>query len=326
MWWTRWFGESIDYIWKKVPSILWKKTCHNLESPPVPLHDFDDFLKPYKGILNNLAKILHNYEFALFLQNKGAIITHEAKRVQYIVVHNRQEGLWMAVVDFHSHILPTIDDGSKNMETSLRMLDIMREQGVDYVVATPHFYAYKDRVESFLLKRQQAYQSVMDHREPDMPRILLGAEVAFFSGISRAEKIDRLTVEGTRVLLLEMPFDAWKDTYIDEVEKLIKNGFTILLAHLERYLVIPENKKKIKSLLELPLHVQINAGSMGDWKRRRELVRMFRDGSASVLGSDCHGVNHRAPNLIEGRRVLEKKLGKDFLEYMDAESSRLLKL
>lgn len=233
----------------------------------------------------------------------------------------------MPVIDFHSHILPGIDDGSKDLETSLEMLRMSAAQGVTDMVATPHFYASKEGFETYLEKRIHAFETLCASRTPDMPRIRLGAEVAFFKGISQAEKIEELAEQTGRILLLEMPFMEWTDRDIQEVERMASCGrYTLMLAHLERYMGMSENKKKLKQLLEFPAVVQINAESLLDWKKRGKLVRMFRKGQAEVLGSDCHGIHHRQPNLANGREVLEKKLGREFLEQMDAQGSRLLRI
>lgn len=233
----------------------------------------------------------------------------------------------MPVIDFHSHILPGIDDGSKDLETSLEMLRMSAAQGVTDMVATPHFYASKEGFETYLEKRIHAFETLCASRTPDMPRIRLGAEVAFFKGISQAEKIEELAEQAGRILLLEMPFMEWTDRDVQEVERMASCGrYTLMLAHLERYMGMSENKKKLKQLLEFPAVVQINAESLLDWKKRGKLIRMFRKGQAEVLGSDCHGIHHRQPNLSKGREVLEKKLGREFLEQMDAQGSRLLRI
>ena len=233
----------------------------------------------------------------------------------------------MPVIDFHSHILPGIDDGSKDLETSLEMLRMSAAQGVTDMVATPHFYASKEGFETYLEKRIHAFETLCASRTPDMPRIRLGAEVAFFKGISQAEKIEELAEQTGRILLLEMPFMEWTDRDVQEVARMASCGrYTLMLAHLERYMGMSENKKKLKQLLEFPAVVQINAESLLDWKKRGKLVRMFRKGQAEVLGSDCHGIHHRQPNLANGREVLEKKLGCEFLEQMDAQGSRLLRI
>lgn len=233
----------------------------------------------------------------------------------------------MSVIDFHAHILPEIDDGSKSLETTVKMLNCMSEQGVDYVIATPHFYATKDRIDDFIVRREEAWERVLKVQKElhSSPKILKGAEVAFFQGISDAERIQNLTIGDTNLLLLEMPFCEWRDSYMEEVYKLMEErGFQIVLAHLERYMGIKENKKKIEGLFELPFYVQINAESLMDWKRRGKLVKLFKNGKAHFLGSDCHGMNYRVPNLGKGRNILLKKAGQDVLDKMDSLGEKLI--
>ena len=180
------------------------------------------------------------------------------------------------------------------------------------MIATPHFYASHDRVDAFLNRREDAYNSLKEavHKESlsDVPQILTGSEVAFFDGISKAELIEDLTIQNTRVLLLEMPFAPWTSQNIHEVEVLVRDrGFNVLIAHLERFIWIPGNKKGIRSLLEIPVRIQINSEGLQDWRHRRYLLKMFRSGSAHVLGSDCHGAHHRVPDLLTGREIIKKK-------------------
>lgn len=231
----------------------------------------------------------------------------------------------MVTMDFHSHVLPGIDDGSRDVEMSLEMLRMAAGQGVDIMVATPHFYASRRSVEEFLERRNDAYERLKEHLTDDLPKLKLGAEVAFFPGISKAEKVGSLTIEGTNILLLEMPFSPWTDAQMQEVKDLVRGGeYHLMLAHLERYLMIPENRRKIEELQKLPLHVQINAESFLEWKKRRALAKMIDKSREYLLGSDCHGVNHRPPNLAEGRAMIEKKFGADFLRRIDEAGSVLL--
>ena len=235
----------------------------------------------------------------------------------------------MSIIDFHSHILPGIDDGARNLDTSMAMLEQIREQKVDYMVATPHFYASKDRMDSFLKKRANAWEQLSEAIEKrefrGAPQFFLGSEVAFFEGISRADQIDSLTIGDTNLLLLEMPFVPWTMQNVREVEKLISDRkLHVIIAHLERFIWMPGNKKMIQSLLELPVTIQINAESFLEWKHRRTLLKMFRDGTAHILGSDCHGAHHRVPNLLEGRMVIEKKAGADVLHRIDMQGEKLL--
>lgn len=228
------------------------------------------------------------------------------------------------IIDFHTHILPCIDDGSRNVETSLEMITASKEQGVEWLVATPHFYATRDRVDGFLSRRSESWETLSQRLTPELPRITLGAEVAFFRGISKAERLNALSIDGTNSLLLEMPFREWSKDTVDEVEKLIDRGFNIILAHIERYLSMRENAAYVEQLLEMPLMTQINAEGLLDWRQRGRLIKMVKNGQVQILGSDCHGMEHRPPNLGEGRRVLLNKLGQEYLDEIDRCSERLL--
>lgn len=235
------------------------------------------------------------------------------------------KGADRVVIDFHSHILPGIDDGSKSLEMSLEMLELSANQGVEIIAATPHFYASHHSVGRFLEKRQAAYEKIRPSLTERHPHILLGAEVAFFSGISRAERIQELTLGDTNILLLEMPFAPWGKEDMREVESLARGGqYRIILAHLERYTAIPENQRRIRELAQLPLYVQINAESLTRWRGRKAIAGMFARGEAHLLGSDCHRTDKRRPNLKEGRNALRKILGGEILEEIDRTGERLL--
>ena len=95
------------------------------------------------------------------------------------------------IVDFHSHILPGIDDGSQSVEESLALLRMEAEQGIRRVVATPHFYPRHDTPDRFLRRRARAEEILRDEmaKEPGLPELCIGAEVYFFSGISESDAI-----------------------------------------------------------------------------------------------------------------------------------------
>lgn len=231
----------------------------------------------------------------------------------------------MKIIDFHSHILPNIDDGSDSVETSLLMIDAMLNQGVDTVVATPHFYAHKDRIETFLQKRQNAFEALKKSLPNESLNIVVGAEVAYFSGISKAQEITDLTIDKAEVLLLEMPFQVWNEEIIGEVRRLIySRKLTVMIAHLDRYLEIKGNKPFIKKLLSLPVVIQLNAGEFLDRKGKRKLLKIIKQQDKVVLGSDCHNMNSRPPVLAKGRAVLGEECDKTVLQKIDEMGKNLL--
>lgn len=230
----------------------------------------------------------------------------------------------MSIIDFHSHIIPRIDDGSRSVEMSREMLVDIKNQGIDTVVATPHFYANRDRINSFLERREKSFDDIKELGELHSIEVLLGAEVAYFDGISKAEDVKKLTLKDN-ILLLEMPFDVWSDSIIREVEYLVhRDKFSVIIAHLDRYLKISGNKNYIKKLLKIPLTVQINSGALLDWKKRKKAFEILKSVPHCVLGSDCHNTTTRKPNLQAGREIILKKLGKDILDKIDQTGNNLL--
>ena len=131
----------------------------------------------------------------------------------------------MRIIDFHSHILPGMDDGSQNADMTGLMLARSAKQGVRVMAATPHFYGDRDSIDHFLKKRQKAWESAIPLAEDLGMALIAGAEVAYFDNMSQAKGIERLTLGDSRVLLLEMPFRAWGSRDIQELERLLHSWF-----------------------------------------------------------------------------------------------------
>ena len=229
------------------------------------------------------------------------------------------------VVDCHSHILPKMDDGSKSVEMSLEMLRTSGQAGVDLMWATPHFYGYREHIDSFLARRQRAWDRLAPALTDDCPGIRLGAEVTLYSGLMDLEGLDRLCLDGSRILLLEMPFTQWGGMEFEAVASLcLDQEYQVVLAHFERFIGLQKDTRAMSRMLTLPLWVQVNAGSLCSFTTRRQAVSLFREGKAHFLGSDTHNMDRRPPNLMQGRGVLAKKLGEEFLEQLDGNYMQLL--
>lgn len=230
----------------------------------------------------------------------------------------------VSVIDFHAHILPSLDDGSRSDEMTGQMLQSAKEQGIDAIVATPHFYADSMRMERFLQKREQAFFRAEKQAQEHGIRLFCGAEAAFFSGIGKAAGIEMLQIENTDLLMLEMPFRAWSAYDIKEIDQLLRRGIQPVIAHLERYFSFQTDREIIPLLLDMPVSVQINAECLLYWRTRRRALKLFESGQAHLLGSDSHNMSSRPQNLKAGRAVLERKLGKKYLVEMDKLGTSLL--
>lgn len=231
------------------------------------------------------------------------------------------------LTDFHSHILPGVDDGSKSVEQSLEMLRMEAAQGIRRVIATPHFYPRHDSPERFLRRRAEALNRLQEAMEIEegLPQIELAAEIYFFSGISDSEVLSQLTIGQKRCILLEMPHSPWTDSMYRELEGIcVKQGLTPVIAHVDRYIRPFKSYGIPERLKELPVMVQANAEFFLSGSTRRMALRMLKKGQIHVLGSDCHNLKDRKPNLGDAVRLIQERLGPEHLDWIRTHEQEIL--
>ena len=226
------------------------------------------------------------------------------------------------MIDLHSHILPNMDDGSKSPEETVQLLQRLQQQGISTVAATPHFYA-REAPDAFLKRRDEAVAAMLS--QDDKPEILLGAEVAYFSGMGSCEALIPLQIGNTKLLLVEMPFGAWTDHVIEDVCEIpIRLGMVPVLAHVNRYPGKNQFPKYKDALLAGGVYCQCNAEAFLTFRSRRWALELLKKGYIHFLGSDCHNLTTRPPQWAEALAVIEKKLGKGFLENLNRDAHSIL--
>ena len=219
------------------------------------------------------------------------------------------------MIDFHSHILPKTDDGSSSINESIEMLTISGQQGIDRIVATPHFYASDESPSEFLQRRDYNCNKLSESlKELSLPEIILGAEVGFFEGMSDCLELKSLMIEGTPLLMVEMPVCRWSDRMLYELMSLYeKQGIIPLIAHIDRYIRLLHDKKIINKLNGLPVLIQANSSFFINKKTSRLAVSLLSKEKIHLLGSDCHNTVSRPQNLGEAYSVIRDKNRSDLL-------------
>lgn len=229
------------------------------------------------------------------------------------------------MIDWHSHILPGIDDGSQNVTESSELLKMLSDQGVKTVVATPHFFANSDTIESFLEKRKNSYDTLFEQVLTDSPEILLGAEVKYYQGISRMNELKKLCIDNSKLLLLEMSMSRWTEYTLREFEELaLSRDITVVLAHIERYLKF-QNDETWNRLYENGILMQVNASFFTAFSTKRKALTYLENGDIHFIGSDCHNLTSRAPRIGKAFKIIKNKLGESFINQMNEYGYSVLK-
>lgn len=213
------------------------------------------------------------------------------------------------MIDFHTHVLPHLDDGAKDKETALKMLSELQKQGVDEVVCTPHYYGKKRGVDQFIEQRMYVFSSIREEI-PDGLTIKLGAEV-HISGVNDPsdEALCALAVEGTKCVLLELPFEKKLPTgMLTWIERFtLSTGYTPIIAHAERYSYFSKQPQLLTELVRMGCLVQLNAEAFYERRTRAFAFALLKHGLVHCLGTDAHDTANRAPNYLMAKNVIFAK-------------------
>ena len=239
------------------------------------------------------------------------------------------------MIDFHTHLLLEIDDGSPDIRTTAEMLREEKRQGVEMVIATPHFYANRMSMEEILDRRAEAIERTERLRweaEEALPEVLAGAEVCYFPGMGESEKIERLCIGETRTILVEMPFAQWGEEVLKDIEGLIyRHKLKPVLAHIERYTMFQRDRRIWDRMISLPVTPQINAGSFvrrgGLFQKGRVrtfCLRFLAEHPDTVLGSDCHDTKQRPPNIQSAEAEIMREMGAETIRNLGETAKKLL--
>ncbi len=205
------------------------------------------------------------------------------------------------MIDFHSHILPNMDDGAGSVAESLAMLRESFLQGVDLVISTSHFYADQEYPQEFLRRRAAAFQSLRTAMllSPEVyPNVMLGAEVRYFPGIGESTEILSLRIGDSRCILVEPPMIPWSDDMLEDIARIRTNFDCIpVIAHVDRFQYYLKDPTLMERIRQRDMVVQVNAESFLNPKTLRPAVKHLKNGQSQLIGSDCHNMTARLPNL-----------------------------
>lgn len=212
------------------------------------------------------------------------------------------------VIDIHCHLLNGVDDGSKSLIVSERLIRLYSEQGVKKIFVTPHVNSSvsKSNRETHI-KKFNILQEISLKYDVELH---LGAEVYIPFRFPEL-KFENFTMGQSNVLLLE--FSTFHETPIfDHVYKLIQKGYKIIIAHVERY-----NYLDIEELLEikeLGVYFQVNTSSILSKKNIKHFKKakiLLKNNMIDFIATDCHNETNRPPNLLLALKKLNKLIGEE---------------
>lgn len=218
-------------------------------------------------------------------------------------------------LDIHSHIIPQVDDGAKDMTEALKLVKLCKKNNISDIIATPHFYPNEMGLEDFLKNADRHFEQLRERVQKIKEiNIYKGCEILYFRGLGDVEEIQKLTLNNSKYLLIEIVSTDIKKHFFDDILSLKERGFKPIIAHIERYHRFVGFRKLLKFVKEEKIAVQINASSVLSRHYKGVIKKLFNSSVFCVLATDTHSCLHRPPFMNEAMELVGEKIRKSLIE------------
>ncbi|HFU0866400.1 TPA: capsular polysaccharide biosynthesis protein Cps4B [Streptococcus agalactiae] len=224
------------------------------------------------------------------------------------------------MIDIHSHIVFDVDDGPKTLEESLSLIEESYRQGVRIIVSTSHrrkgmFETPEDIIfKNFSIVKHEA-EKRFEHLQ-----ILYGGELYYTSDMLEKLKLKQIpTLNNTKFALIEFSMQtSWKDIHT-AFSNVLMLGITPVVAHIERYNALENQKERVKEIINMGCYTQINSSHIlkqklfnDKHKRFKKRARYFlEENLVHFVASDMHNLDVRPPFLAEAYKIICRDFGKE---------------
>ena len=214
--------------------------------------------------------------------------------------------------DIHCHILPGVDDGAKDMDMALSIIEKEIDAGVETIILTPHFR--KEMFEPDMEDIWNAYDELLYETRYKNIRLYLGCE--FHANMEMVETLDndlRPTLADSRYVLTEFAHNSTRAFMKERADALLMSGYRPIIAHIERYRATRKDFDLIEDLIEMGCEVQVNADAIigrDGLGAQRFCKKLMQEDMLHYVGSDTHNLRGRAPHLGECCEYLKKHMGR----------------
>ena len=229
-------------------------------------------------------------------------------------------------VDIHCHILPGVDDGSQSPEETKAMLEKAWDEGIQIMVATPHYHKQRGKNDIDLIKKQLLLTRKLAKEVHPKMQICLGMEIYYGEDVPELLKTGKaVSIRKSRYILVEFsPGDDFQ-YILNAVRKLQMSGHTVIIAHIERYNCLREDISNVEYLREMGAYLQVNAGSItGSYGRsvKKFLREVLKAHLVQLVGTDAHGPEKRSPKMQEAYKEVVKRCGEEYADQIFGQNAK----
>ncbi len=217
------------------------------------------------------------------------------------------------MIDFHSHILPGVDDGPQDIKESKLLLEEAKKYGFDRVISTSHYAVGCYEVPEY--KRIELLNELKQIK--DAPQLFLGSEIFItFNIVNLLKEFKASTINGTSYVLFELPLRRHFPNYKDIIRNLKENDYRPILAHPERYADVQKDFDILYDLQGMGVKFQVNFASFLGYyglKAKWTAKKMLQNKLIDFMGTDVHRPNTKYPNVHKALNKMAKYVDEDYI-------------
>ncbi len=225
-------------------------------------------------------------------------------------------------IDLHCHILCNIDDGAKNAETMYKMLDIAYSDGIRAICFTPHFKIYRfnneEEISRYNIAIKERFDTACEYvnqHYPDM-KLHLGNEIMYHNDVLDSLISQKcFTIANSSYILIEFPPHIGSYELKNATSKLLRKGFTPIIAHVERYDALIKDFSLLKDIKESGAVIQINSHSVTKLrfgKTAHFVKKALKSNLVDIVSTDAHDAGLLSPSLSKSYKIISRRYGKDY--------------
>lgn len=230
------------------------------------------------------------------------------------------------IIDLHAHILPAVDDGSRNIEESVQMARMAEAQGIRHIIATPHYSLRENSAGKQLEEKTSDLQQEL-LKQGIQIEISTGQEILYHHGVTELLKSGEvMTLASSCYVLVEFVESvSWRELY-QAARKLRMARYLPIIAHAERYQCLRE-EDRWEQVINAGAYIQMNFSSLSGnplnsnvrWCRQK-----FLNYEVHFMGTDMHRMDRRTPEIGKTLQWMDKKAGEDYMREILYEHPKLV--
>jgi protein-tyrosine phosphatase len=234
----------------------------------------------------------------------------------------------MKMIDFHSHILPNVDDGSKSVEETFELLEEAKNAGFEGVISTSHYM--EEYYEVNVAERKVWINALAEnlYKKNINLKLYLGNEIYFTENLINLLETGKATsINNSNYVLFEFPLNSNPMNMYDIIYDMLEYKLIPVLAHPERYSFVQKEPEIVYDLIQKGVLMQSNYGSiLGRYGEKAELIsrKLLENNMVHFLGSDVHKPNTIYPRIGEALDIIKEIVGREKLEELTTINPKLV--